>query len=196
LCKAAINYLVNVNIAKAFSLGASIMRNSILAITLLAMTTMANAADINVTFEQPEKFTDIRPANETRSRFQDKVLQSFEGFFNEFATTLPEGYKWQVTVTDIDLAGDVDYFVGNAGQGLRIIKDIYSPAAQFNHTLVDEQGNEVLSGEVRLRDMGFMHHVNRVGQRKEFEFERRMLEDWFNKSVVSQVQSHTASISN
>lgn len=170
------------------------MRNTILALTLLAMSGLANAnpATVAVTFEQPEKFTDIRPTHESRSRYQDKVLQSFEKFFGDFAAKMPEGYSWQVTVTDIDLAGDVDYFAGQSGQALRVVKDIHSPAIRFTHTLRDNYGEEVLSGEERLRDMGFMQRINQVGSRGEFEFEQKMLRDWFNKTVQPAVTQHAA----
>lgn len=168
------------------------MRNSILAITLLAMTGVASAAEVSVTFEQPEKFTDIRPTHESKNRYQEKVTQAFEQFFSEYAAKMPEGYTWQVQVTDIDLAGDVDYFAGSTGQPLRIIKDIYSPAVRFTHTLRDNFGEEVLSGEERLRDMGFMQRVTKVGTRSEFEYEQKMLDDWFSKTVQPAVTQHAA----
>lgn len=168
------------------------MRNSILAITLLAISGVVSAAEVTVTFEQPEKFTDIRPTNESKSRYQEKVTQAFERFFADYAAKMPEGYSWQVTVTDIDLAGDVDYFAGPTGQPLRIIKDLYSPAVRFTHTLRDNFGEEVLSGEERLRDMGFMQRISKVGTRAEFEFEQKMLDDWFSKTVQPAVTQHAA----
>lgn len=168
------------------------MRNSILAMTLLAMSGVVSAAEVTVTFEQPEKFTDIRPTNESKNRYQEKVTQAFDRFFAEMAAKMPEGYTWQVTVTDIDLAGDVDYFAGQTGQPLRIIKDLYSPAVRFTHTLRDNFGEEVLSGEERLRDMGFMHRLSKVGTRAEFEYEQKMLDEWFNKTVQPALMQHAA----
>lgn len=168
------------------------MRNSILAMTLLAMSGVVSAAEVTVTFDEPERFTDIRPTNESRSRYQEKVTQAFERFFNAYAEKMPEGYTWQVIVTDIDLAGDVDYFAGQAGQPLRIIKDIYSPAIRFTHTLRDNYGEEVLSGDERLRDMGFMQRLSTTGSRAEFEFEQKMLSDWFSKTVQPAITQHAA----
>lgn len=159
------------------------MRKTVLALTLLAMSGMVCAADVTVVFEQPEKYTDIKPANDTRSRFERRVTETFEGFFNKLAAKLPEGYKWQVTVTDIDLAGDVDHFAAPAGQALRIVKDIHSPAIRFTHTLTDNQGNVLLAGEERIRDMAFMQRTHKASIRTEFAYEQVMLEDWFAKTV-------------
>lgn len=168
------------------------MRNSILAMTLLAMSGVVSAAEVTVVFDQPEKFTDIRPTNESKSRYQDKVTQAFAKFFADNAAKMPEGYTWQVTVTDIDLAGDVDYFATSTGQPLRIIKDLYSPAVRFSHTLRDNFGEEVLSGEEQLRDLGFMQRISKVGTRSEFEYEQQMLDQWFSKTVQPAVTQHAA----
>lgn len=161
------------------------MRRTIISVvSLLALSvSAAMAGEAEVTFKEPEKYTDIRPANDSRARFQERVLTKFEGFFKELAATLPEGYKWQVTVTDIDLAGDVDYFAAGAGQAIRIVKDIYSPAIRFNYTLTDATGKEVAAGEERLRDMGFMQKISSTVKTQEFEYEQRMLKDWFTKNV-------------
>lgn len=170
------------------------MRNTLLAISLLAFGGFAVAATpvITVDFHEPEKFTDIRPGNETRSRFEQRVQDAVTAIFNELAHRLPEGYHWQIKVTDIDLAGEVDYFAGNAGQAIRVIRDVHSPAIQFEQSLRDPHGEELASGEVKLRDMGFMNRPGRMGHRPEFEYERVMLTDWFNKNVLPLVNQHQA----
>ncbi|MDP4946430.1 MAG: DUF3016 domain-containing protein [Alishewanella sp.] len=160
------------------------MRNSILAMTLLAWSGLSvAAAELTLNFDDPKGFTDVRPTNDTRSRYSERVVAAFTDSFNELAAEMPAGYTWQVTVTDIDLAGDVDYFAGPAGQALRIVKDIHSPAIRFTHQLLDASGQTVLSGEVKERDMGFLQRLGRANSRKEFEFEHKMLEDWFKKTV-------------
>lgn len=168
------------------------MRNTLLAISLLAFGGFAVAATpiVTVNYHEPEKFTDIRPTNETRNRYEQRVLESVTTIFNDLASRLPEGYQWQIQVTDIDLAGEVDYFVGNAGQAVRVIRDVHSPAIRFEQSLRDSYGEELATGEVRLRDMGFLQRSGRLGHRPEFEHERIMLTDWFNKNVLPLVSQH------
>lgn len=155
--------------------------------TLLFCTTV-QAGEVKVEWQEPEKFTDIRPANDNRKVYRERVIKKFDGFFSEMAAELPEGYKWQVTVTDIDLAGDVDYFAGGAGNALRIVKDLYSPAIRFNHVLRDKHGEEVISGEEKLRDMGFMQQLRSVNSNEEFRYEKQMLQDWFTKELQPKVE--------
>ncbi len=164
-------------------------RTIILLSSLLALSVSAAiAGEAEVTFNEPQKFTDIRPANDTRAKFQERVLNRFEGFFKEMAAQLPEGYKWQVTVTDIDLAGDVDHFVAGGGNPIRVVKDIFSPAVRFSYTLNDATGHEVASGDERLRDMGFLQRTPSLSRNTEFEYEKRMLNEWFTKTLLPQVK--------
>lgn len=170
------------------------MRNTILScgvmFSVLAAGMPALAAEVETTWQQPEKFTDIRPANDSRKRYQEQVIKQMDQVFVSMAEKLPEGYKWQVTVTDLDLAGDVDYFAGGAGQALRIVKDIHSPAIKFNYVLRDKHGEEVASGEEKLRDMGFMHGSKSIHETDTLYYEKQMLTDWFNKKLMPQVTEH------
>ena len=154
----------------------------------------AYAGEVSVQWQQPEKFTDIRPANDTRKAYRERVLKKFDGFFAELANKLPEGYKWEVTVTDLDLAGDVDYFAGGAGNPLRVVKDIYSPAIKFSYVVRDKHGEEVASAEEKLRDMGFMQTLNSVSNSDEFRYERQMLQDWFSKELQPKVEQYAQAL--
>ncbi|MEO3878097.1 DUF3016 domain-containing protein [Rheinheimera fenheensis] len=149
---------------------------------------VAQAAEVKVEWQEPEKFTDIRPANDSRKAYRERVLKKFDGFFQDMAAKLPEGYQWQVTVTDIDLAGDVDYFIGGAGNAIRVIKDIYSPAIKFSQVLRDKHGEEVFSRDEKLRDMGFMQSLRTPNNNEEFRYEKQMLDDWFNKTLQPKVE--------
>lgn len=155
---------------------------------------VVQAGEVKVEWQEPEKFTDVRPANDSRKAYRERVLHKFDGFFQDMAAKLPEGYQWQVTVTDIDLAGDIDYFATGSGQALRIIRDIYSPAIKFNYMLRDKHGEEVASGEEKLRDMGFMQALNSVNNTDEFRYEQKMLQNWFNRELEPKVEQYAQSL--
>ncbi|MBU1310286.1 MAG: DUF3016 domain-containing protein [Gammaproteobacteria bacterium] len=162
-------------------------------LTVFAAATV-QAGEVKVEWQQPEKFTDIRPANDSRKAYRERVLRKFDGIFQEMAANLPEGYQWQVTVTDIDLAGDIDYFASGSGQALRIIKDIHSPAIKFSYVLRDKHGEEVASGEEKLRDMGFMQSLGLVNNSDEFRYEQKMLQSWFKKELAPKVEQYAQSL--
>jgi hypothetical protein len=151
--------------------------------TVLAPGNNEVGAKLELEFQQPDTFTDIRPANSTRAKFQQHVQHNFNVFFQEMASELPAGYSWKITITDIDLAGEVDYFVGGAGNPLRIVKDIYSPAIKFTHVLLDYDGEEIVSANEKLRDMGFMQSIRSANDNDPFRYEKQMLTDWFQKEI-------------
>lgn len=157
-------------------------------------TANVEAGEVEVKWQAPEKFTDIQPANDSRSAYRERVIKKFDGFFQQLATKLPEGYTWQVTVTDIDLAGDVDYFAGGAGNALRVVKDLYSPAIKFTHVLRDKHGEELINTEEKLRDLGFMQSIRSNNDSNEFHYEQTMLQNWFNKELLPKVEQHNAAL--
>lgn len=163
---------------------------------LLFSCLSATAAEVEITWHEPEKYVDITPANDTKARYQERVFSHFEQFFEDFAEKLPQGYKWQITVTNIDLAGDVDHFATRTGQPVRVVKDIHSPAIAFSHVLWDENGAEVINEDEQLRDMSFMMRGGTASMRKEFEYEQKMLADWFNRKLLPEVNAYIEQSSN
>ena len=64
-----------------------------------------------VTFEDPESFTDIEMGAITTDKDITYITGRLEKAFTKGASrNLPDGYTIQVTVKDVDLAGDQDPF--------------------------------------------------------------------------------------
>ncbi|MGI5309044.1 DUF3016 domain-containing protein [Rheinheimera sp. WS51] len=162
--------------------------------SLACISINAYAAEVEVTWQKPEKFTDIRPANESKIKYQQRVLKHFDGFFSDLAAKLPEEYRWHITVTDFDLAGDIDPFISGTGQELRIIKDIYSPAIQFSHTVINKHGEQIVNQEEKLRDMGFMQSLRGFRDNDEFRYEKQMIEQWFIRDLLPEVEAAQAKL--
>ncbi len=81
---------------------------SLTAIALcLGLSMTASAATADITFEKVDDYNDIRTANGSRSKFKEKVLKEMEEHFTELASELPDDQKLSVTVTNIDLAGQL-----------------------------------------------------------------------------------------
>jgi len=167
------------------------MRKIIVLCGLAALAfSSVHAAEVKVQWQDPEKFTDIRPANDSRKSYRERVIRKFDEFFQQMGMKLPEGYNLDVTVTDIDLAGDVDYFISGAGNALRVVKDIYSPAMKFSYVLRDNHGEQVMQADEKLRDMGFMQSIRSAHNSDEFRYEKQMLEDWFERELKPGVEQH------
>ncbi|GEA07565.1 hypothetical protein KUL42_23260 [Alteromonas sp. KUL42] len=152
-----------------------------------------HAAEVKLVWEEPESYTDVRPSNESRKRFRDRTLEELEAYITELAASLPESQVLSMTVTNVDLAGEVwpSQFVGFGSAGasdVRIIKRIDIPRMSFSYTLSSEDGQVLLSEqEVKLKDMDFMESNIRRHRTDSLSYEKAMLDDWFADTFPKQV---------
>lgn len=145
---------------------------------------------VTINWENPKDYTDVRPANESRSRFLKRTLKQFDEIFAELGEQLPKDHTLHITVTNVDLAGQVwpQQFVGlGHGSGdVRLIKDIDIPRMAFSYEL-KHQGDLVKNAEVKLKDMGFLTSGVRGFDSEPLRYEKHMLERWFGKEFSEQL---------
>lgn len=166
------------------------IKSGVLMLSILAATAVV-AAEVKVEYKDYKKFTDMKPANEPRGSYEKRTMASFDKIFADLAKKLPEGYSWNVVVTDIDLAGDVNHMFTQTGQQIRVIKDIFIPRINFSYTLFD-QNKAVVAEEkdLKLKDMGFMSRTSNTRADQPFEHEKIMLERWFKDTLQPVVVAH------
>src|SRR5688572_24614091 len=96
------------------------------------------ASNVTVAFHESDKFTDARSSwgGSTDQYYLDTLAEHVQ---KTAGKRLAEGQKLEVTINDIDLAGD--FRPGRASlQDVRIIKDIYLPRVKLTFKLVDAAG--------------------------------------------------------
>ncbi len=168
----------------------NLLSKTVTAVAILSVAPIF-AAEVTVNWDEPEKFTDVKPSNESRQKFRERTLRSLEEYFVDLAAALPAQQKLTVTVTDLDLAGEVwpASFVGmgNSGSDVRLVKRHYIPRMAFNYSLSDESGTVVKQAEVNLKDMGFMDGLRSNLNHESLRYEKQMLKEWFEDEFGQQV---------
>ncbi|RUO27475.1 DUF3016 domain-containing protein [Aliidiomarina sanyensis] len=155
-------------------------------ITGLLFSMSVSAATVNVTWENPEKYRDIRSADQHQGRFQENLFAAFERKFTDLASGLPEDFTLDITVTDVDLAGNVEtHSLRGQPQEVRIIRPGFYPRMRFSYTLSDAEGTIVQTGDENLRgrDMPGEGRLDAQARRRGvemIEYEGAMLERWFS----------------
>ena len=147
--------------------------------TILALIITQNqafAASSEVTWTNPDKYRDIRPGNESRKHYRERIFKDFEKHFAKLADRLPEQQTLKLDVTNVDLAGDT---LAGGIDRLRIVKEIYSPRMKFSYELVDTNGKVIKSEDVAIKDMSFMTGSNLKYRQKSLGYEKKMIDDWF-----------------
>lgn len=154
---------------------------SLVTLILLVITWNVAAGESEVTWTNPDKYTDIRAGNEHRAKFKARIFNHFEKHFSKLSEKLPDGQVLKVNVTNVDLAGDVRF---DTMDRIRVIRDLYIPRMKFTYELVNSNKSIVDSGEVDLKDMGFMQQSANIGHHQAIYYEKKMLNKWFKNTFI------------
>jgi len=152
------------------------------------VTASASPADqtdkrVEVIFDHPEKFADIKGDSMNSPKGRDVMLDQIRDILETAGTGIvPAGQKLTMTFTDIDLAGEYEPWRSGPMSDVRIIKDIYSPRFVFSYKLTDAAGAVLKEDKVDLRDLTFMMRVT-ISRDEPLRFEKDILVDWI-RSVV------------
>ena len=145
---------------------------------LLALGAGAASAGVTVNYVESEKFADLPFAPWERK----EVLDDLAAYFGELGKKLPAGQDLAVDVTEIDLAGRE--VPGRAGRDLRILNGGADwPMMTLRYTL-SANGQVVSKGEAKLSDMMSLNRSNRMTDGERLRYEKRMIEEWFNKTIL------------
>ena len=165
-------------------------RQYVVLLACLSFSGWLNAAQVEITWEDPESYADVKPSNESRVRFRERTFKNIEEYFAELAEKLPDDQTLSITVTDLDLAGQVwpSQFVGlgNSTGDVRLIKQIDIPRMKFSYTLSDSSGNVIQSDDVNIKDMGFMDSITVHRNHEGLVYEKAMIKDWYDDTFSEQ----------
>jgi hypothetical protein len=141
----------------------------------------AQAANVKVTWIEPDKYRDINSGNHGKKRFRESTFKTLEKHLANLAKALPASQQLDIEVTDVDLAGDV-----HAGgmRNIRVIKALYFPYIKLSYKLINAEKAIILSDSVKLKDMNFMTGNSLRYKSKSLGYEKKLLDDWFKDEFV------------
>lgn len=146
--------------------------------------------ELEIEWFEPEKFTDVRPTNESRKSFRTNTFKHLESYFHELSSELADNQKLIIKVTNLDLAGNVwpASFVGlgPSGSDVRVIKNTDIPRINFNYQLIDGTGGIIKQAEVKLKNMMFLDSSIGFFKSDPLRYEKSMLKRWFDQEFESQ----------
>lgn len=155
-------------------------------VLLSAFSGLAHAGDAKLKWGNLDNFTDVSPGYELKDAFRERLMKEFGLVFSNFSKKLPDGYQLDVTVSDVDLAGDVRPSMSSANH-IRFMTTIYWPRMKFHYELRNDKNEVVSAGDEELRDMDYLGRVRIPSGQTSFEYEEKMISDWFRKQANSGV---------
>jgi hypothetical protein len=156
----------------------------IAACALRAADTSSPPSRVDVVFDHPDKFTDVKDSEPPTDRGRDAILGAIRAYLVSRASPMiPEGDKLTITFTDIDLAGEFEPWRGPMWSSVRIIKDIYPPAFKFTYAVTDPSGRVVRGGTENIRDGGFQYRGTTIDSTDTLRYEKEVLSDWMRSTL-------------
>lgn len=137
------------------------------------------AGQVEVIFDKPENFRDIKDSSLDTERGREANLAQFRQYLEQRAPRLlAPGQKLSITISDIDMAGEYEPWRGPSAQDVRIIKSIYTPRIELSYKLTDQAGAVIKEGKSKLSDLNFQNNITSVNTSDELRYEKRLLDDW------------------
>ncbi len=139
-------------------------------------------ANVTIAYKDSDKFTDAR------SSFGFGTDQGYLDMLSDHlkkvaGKKLKEGQKLEVTVTDVDLAGE--YLPTSRMDQVRVIKDVYRPRITLTFKLTDASGQVLKEGSRTLTDLNFMSNLSLIDRNEPLFYDKALLTDWVRDEFKS-----------
>lgn len=139
---------------------------------------------VAVQWTDPTQFSEIRySANRREARRGDWVEDLAEYLRRKADKRLPQGDRLEVTITDIERAGDYEPWRGFQLDTIRYMRDIYPPRITLDFKLVGADGSVRAQGTRKLTDMSYLQRSTPVGNTDPLRYEKRLIDDWLRDEL-------------
>jgi hypothetical protein len=136
-------------------------------------------AGVTVNYIEPDKFADLPFTPWER----EDVLKGLTEHFEKLGKQLPPDQNLTVDVLDVDLAGRSEPG-RRSGRDIRVLRGGADwPHMRLHYTL-ESGGSIIASGNAELSDMMYLQRMNRYPDGEPLRFEKQMIDEWFNKTIL------------
>lgn len=142
--------------------------------------TASTTAAVAVHYDNPDDFSENRLGSRLArpDNYLDRLKQHIQG---EAQPMLDPGETLQVTVTDVELAGQTEPGRRPDWDHIRIMRDVYPPHIDLHFRLDDAEGDVVREGTRQLRGLGYLHDYPNLRRKTDpLRYEKALLDDWLH----------------
>lgn len=142
---------------------------------------------VDVQWTDPAQFTEVRYSHNRWEAIRGNwVVQLADHLREEAETRLPAGERLDVTITDIDRAGDYEYRYGPSANSIRFMRDLYPPRMDLSFTLAGADGATLAEGTRELTDLGYLTTSTSIfGDSDPLRYDKRLIDRWIRQEFGS-----------
>ncbi|RZA21962.1 MAG: DUF3016 domain-containing protein [Lysobacteraceae bacterium] len=143
---------------------------------------LPDAGPVSVSWADPATFTELRGSPDRYETARGTWLTDLASYLRKAAEAkLPAGERLELTIVDVDRAGEYEPWRGMRVQDVRIIRDIYPPRMTLNYKRYDASGAVVGEGERKLSDPGFLLGNSPINESDPLRYEKRLIDSWLRR---------------
>lgn len=137
---------------------------------------------VSVQWTDPAQFSDIRLSGNRREARRGNWVRDIAEYLRKRATArLPQGDRLEVTITNIDRAGDYEPWRGMQRDSIRYMRDVYPPRIDLDFKLVGADGSIRAQGSRKLADISYLMRSTRIGDTDSLRYEKQLIDDWLRE---------------
>lgn len=139
---------------------------------------------VEVQWTDPAQFSEVRLSVNSYEAKQGDWVQELAQHLRESAEeALPAGQKLDVTITDIDLAGEYAPGASGGAHDVRVMRDVYPPRMTFTFKRTAADGSVIDEGERKLANMSYLDGPAPLGSNEPLRYNKQLIDQWINKEV-------------
>ena len=139
---------------------------------------------VAVAWADPAGFTELRRSANRYDAARGPWLTDLAQHLRKRAeAALPANERLELTIVDIDRAGDYEPWHGMQHQDTRIVRDIYPPRMTVQVKHFDASGALVSEGERKLSDPAFLLGTTPINDSDPLRYEKRMIDSWLRREL-------------
>ena len=136
---------------------------------------LPDTGPVSVAWADPATFTELRRSRNRWDSESGSWLTDLAKYMRKRAEAqLPAGERLELTIVDVDRAGDYEPWHGIQYDDTRIVRDIYPPRMTVQYKRYDASGAVVAEGERKLSDPGFLLGSTPINNSDPLRFEKRL----------------------
>lgn len=158
-------------------------RSVLFALIVILTLPQALAATVKVDWQDPDNYTDVRAPDTAPEKYRQHAFTQLDETFATLAAKLPDGQTLSIQVTDLNLAGVVEF---SHTINTRVVRRTDFPSIHFSYQLLDADSSLVKSGNEELKETFFRRDLKDNRRLStSFMWEKEMIEKWFNEALLA-----------
>ncbi len=143
---------------------------------------LPEAGPVSVAWADPATFAELRFSRDRYDAARGTWLTDLAQYMRKRAEAqLPAGERLELTIVDVDRAGDYEPWHGIQYDDTRIVRDIYPPRMTVQYKRYDASGAVVAESERKLSDPAFLIGSTPINESDPLRYEKRMIDSWLRR---------------